>query len=66
MSNIPQVQTAAVVTSKSEEIQIKDDQPVTQHKDLAPGECLVKLECTGVCHTGAPSFLVFLRSAALT
>jgi alcohol dehydrogenase, propanol-preferring len=49
---IPKTQTAAVVTSKDEEIQIKTDHPVTQPEDLAPGECLVKLEATGVCHTG--------------
>jgi hypothetical protein len=51
-TEIPRTQTAAVVTSKDEEIQIKQDQPVTQADDLAPGECLVKMEATGVCHTG--------------
>ncbi|EIN08458.1 GroES-like protein [Punctularia strigosozonata HHB-11173 SS5] len=50
MSNIPATQTACVVASSSEPIEIKDV-PVTQAKDLQPGECLVKLHCTGVCHT---------------
>jgi propanol-preferring alcohol dehydrogenase len=58
---IPKVQTAAVVTSKGEEIQIKKDQPVKQPSELAPGECLVKLEATGVCHTGAPLALSSCR-----
>lgn len=51
-TEIPRTQTAAIVTSKDEEIQIKEDQPVTQADDLAPGECLIKMEATGVCHTG--------------
>jgi hypothetical protein len=50
---IPKVQIASVVISKSEEIQFKKDHPVKQPGELAPGECLVKLEATGVCHTGA-------------
>jgi propanol-preferring alcohol dehydrogenase len=48
---IPQVQTAAVVTSAKDPIQIKQDQHVKQESELAPGECLIKLDCTGVCHT---------------
>jgi hypothetical protein len=51
-TEIPRTQTAAVVTSKDEEIQIKEDHPVTQVADLAPGECLIKMEATGICHTG--------------
>jgi propanol-preferring alcohol dehydrogenase len=50
--HIPKVQTAAVVVSKEADIEIRKDHPVTQPDDLAPGECLVKLEATGVCHTG--------------
>ena len=49
--NIPNTQTAAVVPSTSQPIEIQTDFPVKQAKDLAPGECLVELECTGVCHT---------------
>lgn len=47
---IPAVQTAAVVP-EGQPIQIQNDFPVKQAKDLAPGECLVKMHCTGVCHT---------------
>ncbi|KAJ7284375.1 chaperonin 10-like protein [Mycena rebaudengoi] len=48
---IPKTQTAAVVPSSGADIQIKHDFPVTSPQDLAPGECLIKLSCTGVCHT---------------
>ena len=34
-------------------IEVRDNHPVRQPKDLLPGECLVKMYCTGVCHTGA-------------
>ncbi|KAI9436127.1 GroES-like protein [Russula earlei] len=49
--NIPRTQTAAVVVSPDAPILVKDDYPVKQPGELAPGECLVKLHCTGVCHT---------------
>jgi propanol-preferring alcohol dehydrogenase len=48
---IPKTQTAAVVVSHDAPIQIRHDYPVKQPEELAPGECLVKLHCTGVCHT---------------
>ncbi|CAL1699240.1 unnamed protein product [Somion occarium] len=48
---IPKTQKAAVVESVGGTLQIKDDYPVKQASELAPGECLVKLEFTGVCHT---------------
>jgi propanol-preferring alcohol dehydrogenase len=48
---IPKTQKAAVVVSHDAPIQIKHDYPVKQPEELAPGECLVKLQCTGVCHT---------------
>jgi propanol-preferring alcohol dehydrogenase len=48
---IPKTQTAAVLVSHDAPIQIKHDYPVKQPEELAPGECLVKLHCTGVCHT---------------
>ena len=48
---IPKTQTAAVVVSHDAPIQIRKDYPVKQPEELAPGECLVKLHCTGVCHT---------------
>jgi propanol-preferring alcohol dehydrogenase len=48
---IPKTQTAAIVVSAGAPIQINRDFPVRQASQLAPGECLVKLTCTGVCHT---------------
>lgn len=50
-SEIPQTQTAAVVPKLGGDLKIRNDYPVTQPSELLPEECLVKLECTGVCHT---------------
>ena len=51
MASIPKVQKAAIVHSTGAKLQIQNDFPVKQASELAPGECLVKLVCTGVCHT---------------
>ncbi|KAJ6596017.1 chaperonin 10-like protein [Mycena sp. CBHHK59/15] len=48
---IPTTQTAAVVATSGAAIEIKQNHPVKGQAELAPGECLVKLACTGVCHT---------------
>ena len=48
---IPKTMKAAVVRSTGAALELVDDWPVPQPADLQPGECLVKLECTGVCHT---------------
>ncbi|KAG6885632.1 hypothetical protein C0993_012050 [Termitomyces sp. T159_Od127] len=48
---IPKTQTAAIVASTGAPIQVKHDHPVKSQAELAPGECLVKLDCTGVCHS---------------
>ncbi|CAK5268039.1 unnamed protein product [Mycena citricolor] len=48
---IPKTQRAAVVASSGAPIEVREDHPVTAAEDLAPGECLIKLICTGVCHT---------------
>jgi propanol-preferring alcohol dehydrogenase len=48
---IPKTQKAAIVAKSGGTIQVKDDYPVKTQAELAPGECLVKLHCTGVCHT---------------
>lgn len=48
---IPQTQKAAVVPSAGASLEIRDNHPVPRPEDLSPGECLVRLECTGVCHT---------------
>lgn len=51
MTGIPKQQRAAVVASAGADIVVHNDVPVKQQSELAPGECLVKLHCTGVCHT---------------
>ncbi|KZT07129.1 GroES-like protein [Laetiporus sulphureus 93-53] len=48
---IPKVQKAAIVTTTDAPLKVVNNHPVRQPKDLKPGECLVRLECSGVCHT---------------
>ncbi|KAF8587190.1 GroES-like protein [Ramaria rubella] len=48
---IPKTQHAVVVPELKADLEFKKDHPVCQPSELASGECLVKLECTGVCHT---------------
>lgn len=50
-SQVPKLQRAAVVKSAGAPIKIHDDVKVKQPNELLPGECLIKLHCTGVCHT---------------
>ena len=50
-TGIPKTQKAALVVSSDAPIVIKDDHPVKRPEELAPGECLIKMHCTGVCHT---------------
>ncbi|KAF7794778.1 hypothetical protein EIP86_005916 [Pleurotus ostreatoroseus] len=50
-TTIPKTQRAAIVPGPGAALRIVADHPVPQPADLRPGECLVKLECTGVCHT---------------
>jgi propanol-preferring alcohol dehydrogenase len=52
MASIPKVQTAVVIVSKDEDLQVRKDYPVKQPEDLQPGECLVKILATGVCQSG--------------
>ena len=47
---IPKTMKAAVVAATGAELEITEV-PVPQPESLKPGECLVKLDCTGVCHT---------------
>ncbi|EEB94746.1 hypothetical protein MPER_06392, partial [Moniliophthora perniciosa FA553] len=49
--NIPQTARAAVITSFKENLVVKDDFPVKQVSELKPGECLVKIEYAGCCHS---------------
>ncbi|KAF8637831.1 hypothetical protein AX17_002461 [Amanita inopinata Kibby_2008] len=53
MSNytIPKVQSAAIVEKTGGSITVNNEHPVRQPEELRGGECLVKLHCTGVCHT---------------
>ncbi|KAK0203873.1 chaperonin 10-like protein [Desarmillaria ectypa] len=48
---IPKVQKVAQVEETGGTIKIKNNYPVKQQNDLAPGECLVKMEASGCCHT---------------
>ena len=51
MAAIPSVQTAAVVPSIGSPIEQRTNEPVVQPAQLKPGECLVHLTHSGVCHT---------------
>ncbi|KAL0960013.1 hypothetical protein HGRIS_011663 [Hohenbuehelia grisea] len=48
---IPKTQTAAIVSTAGAAVEVKKDHPVKSPEELAPGECLLKMHCTGVCHT---------------
>ncbi|KAI0642618.1 GroES-like protein [Trametes meyenii] len=48
---IPKTQKAAIVEATDAPLKLVDNHPVKQPEDLAPGECLVELDCSGVCHT---------------
>ncbi|KAF8692314.1 hypothetical protein AX14_010129 [Amanita brunnescens Koide BX004] len=48
---IPSTQKAAIVQSLGASITVVQDHPVPNPDSLKPGECLVKLHSTGVCHT---------------
>ncbi|KIK69621.1 hypothetical protein GYMLUDRAFT_90658 [Collybiopsis luxurians FD-317 M1] len=48
---IPKFQTAAVVDHSGDSIRIDHEFPVRSPEKLLPGECLIKLDCSGACHT---------------
>ncbi|KAK0222808.1 mannitol-1-phosphate dehydrogenase MPDH1 [Armillaria nabsnona] len=48
---IPKTQRVAIIEETGGSIVIKKDWPVKTQAELAPGECLVKMEATGCCHT---------------
>ena len=48
---IPKTMKAAVVRHTGAPLEVVNDWPVPQPETLKPGECLLKMECTGVCHT---------------
>ncbi|GAA6061587.1 hypothetical protein JCM10212_004337 [Sporobolomyces blumeae] len=49
--NIPKSACACIFTEHNGKIDFKEDHPVPQKADLKPGEILVKVEYSGVCHT---------------
>lgn len=49
--SVPLTAKAAVLSEINQPYVIKEDHPVKQPSELAPGECLVKLEYAGVCHS---------------
>ncbi|KAF8190611.1 hypothetical protein K438DRAFT_1970911 [Mycena galopus ATCC 62051] len=48
---IPPTARACVITEFGPEYEVKNDHPVVQPTDLAPGECLVKIDYAGACHS---------------
>ncbi|KAF9032934.1 putative ADH1-alcohol dehydrogenase I [Panaeolus papilionaceus] len=48
---IPKTQTAAVIQEFKKPYFLNPEHPVKQPSNLAPNECLVKLEYAGVCHS---------------
>ncbi|GLB34537.1 putative alcohol dehydrogenase GroES-like domain [Lyophyllum shimeji] len=50
-SEIPKTARAAVLNELNGAYALKEEQPVKQASELAPGECLVKVEYSGVCHS---------------
>ncbi|KAI9997805.1 hypothetical protein PInf_001736 [Phytophthora infestans] len=49
--DIPKTQTAIMYESEGAPLQIRTDWPVVQPKDLKPGEILVRMAYSGVCHS---------------
>jgi len=47
---VPKSQKAAVVATSGAAVQVQDT-PVADPDKLEPGQCLVRIICTGVCHT---------------
>ncbi|KAJ6566990.1 chaperonin 10-like protein [Mycena capillaripes] len=50
-TSIPLKARAAVITAFDQDLLLKDDHPVLQPSQLAAGECLVKIDYAGVCHS---------------
>ncbi|KAI0062887.1 mannitol-1-phosphate dehydrogenase MPDH1 [Artomyces pyxidatus] len=48
---IPATQKAALLTAFGKDIEIQYDYPVPAVADLTPGQCLVRLDVSGVCHS---------------
>ncbi|CEG38920.1 zinc-dependent alcohol dehydrogenase [Plasmopara halstedii] len=48
---IPKTQTAVIYEADNAPLQVRDDWPVVQPEALQPGEILVRIAYTGVCHS---------------
>ncbi|KAJ7239674.1 chaperonin 10-like protein [Mycena rebaudengoi] len=48
---IPQTARAALITEFGPEYTLRDDHPVVQPAQLASGECLIKIDYAGACHS---------------
>ena len=48
---IPLSQKAAILEAHNAPYVVKTDHPVKKPSELATGECLIKMEYTGVCHS---------------
>ncbi|PAV19173.1 mannitol-1-phosphate dehydrogenase [Pyrrhoderma noxium] len=68
LATIPPTQRAYVLDHVGEggKLTYRTDQPVTQPKDLLPGQCLVHLTHSGVCHSDLTIKRGVLSSAGLT
>lgn len=51
LSPIPLKSRAAILIAFKQPLELKDDWPVTQLSELAPGECLIELEYAGCCQS---------------
>ncbi|KAJ7601010.1 hypothetical protein C8J56DRAFT_23893 [Mycena floridula] len=51
MPSIPATARAAVLSTFKEDLVVKTDYAVKQSSELAPGECLIKMEYAGCCHS---------------
>lgn len=51
MVEIPTTARAAILAEFGKDYQLKKDHPVKPASELKPGECLVKIEYAGVCHS---------------
>jgi len=49
--SVPKVQRAAIIKQFGQDLTLETEHLVKQPSELAPGECLIKLEYAGVCHS---------------
>ena len=50
-AEIPLVQRAALLAEAAGDLSLKTDYPVSQPSQLLPGQCLVNIKYSGVCHS---------------